>query len=107
MEHQHAIKRILRYVTGTLDYDLRYEWCPGVAHLIGYCNSDLVGDIDMSKSMSGVPFFLDNCPVSWQSLKQQVVALSSCEVEYIAATSAATQALWLARLLSELLGRKT
>jgi hypothetical protein len=36
-----------------------------------------------------------------------VVALSSCEAEYIAATSAATQALWLARLLGELLGRKT
>jgi hypothetical protein len=35
------------------------------------------------------------------------VALSSCEAEYIAATSTATQALWLARLLGELLGRKT
>jgi hypothetical protein len=36
-----------------------------------------------------------------------VVALSGCEAEYIAATSTATQALWLAHLLGELLGRKT
>jgi hypothetical protein len=52
-------------------------------------------------------FFLDDFLVSWQSLKQRVVALSSCEAEYSAATSAAAQALWLARLLSELLGKKT
>jgi hypothetical protein len=58
----------------------------------------------MSKSMSDVLFFLGNCPVSWQSLKQRVVALSSYEAECIAATSTATQALWLALLLSELLG---
>ena len=51
-------------------------------------------------------FFLGKCPVSWQSLKQRVVALSSCEVEYIAATSAATQALWLSMLLGELHGKE-
>ena len=44
--------------------------------------------------------------VSWQSIKQKVVALSSYQAEYIATTTAATQALWLSRLLGELLGRK-
>jgi hypothetical protein len=107
VEHQQAIKRILRYVTGTLDYDLRYEHRFGVSHLVGYCDSDLTGDIDTSKSTSDILFFLGNYPVSWQSLKQRVVALLSCEAEYIAATSIATQALWLARLVDELLGRKT
>ena len=43
--------------------------------------------------------------MSWQSIKQRVVALSSCEAEYVAATTAATQAMWLSRLLAELLGR--
>jgi hypothetical protein len=103
MEHQQAIKRILRYVVGTLYYGLWYERCLGAAHLIDYCDSNLADDIDTIKSMSDVLFFLSNCPISWQSLKQRVVALSSCEVEYIAATSATTQALWLAHLLSELL----
>jgi hypothetical protein len=51
-------------------------------------------------------FYLGDCLVSWQSIKQKVVALSSCEAEYITTTTAATQALWLSRLLGELLGRK-
>jgi hypothetical protein len=105
-EHQQEIKQILCYVAGTLDYGLRYERCPGASHLVSYCDSDLAGDIDTSKSTSGVLFFLGNCLIRWQSLNQRVVALSSYEAEYIAATSVATQALWLARLLGELLGRK-
>ena len=107
VEHQQAIKRILRYIAGTQDYGLRYARRPGSANLVGYCDSDLAGDIDTSKSTSGTMFVLGDCLVSWQSVKQRVVALSSCEAEYIAATSAATQALWLARLLSELLGKET
>jgi hypothetical protein len=54
------------------------------------------------KSTSGVLFFLEKSPVSWQSTKQRVVALSSCEAEYIATATAACQGVWLAQLLSEL-----
>jgi hypothetical protein len=79
---------------------------PREAHLVGYNDSDHVGDIDTSKSMSGILFFV-KCLVSWQSVKQQVVALSNCEAEYIAASTASTQALWLVRLLGDLLGRDT
>jgi hypothetical protein len=64
MEHQQAIKQILRYVVGTLDYSLRYERCLDASHLVGYCDNALAGDIDMSKSTSGILFFLDNCLVS-------------------------------------------
>jgi hypothetical protein len=106
-EHQQAVKRIIRYVAGTLDHSLYYPRCPREAHLVGYSDSDHAGDIDTSKSMSGVLFFFDKCLVSWQSVKQQVVALSSCEVEYIAASTALTQVIWLVRLLSDLLGRDT
>ena len=106
-EHQQAVKRIIRYVAGTLDHGLYYPRCPGKAHFVGYSDSDHAGDIDTSKSTSGILFFLGECLVSWQSIKQQVVALSSCEAEYMAASAASTQALWLARLLSDLLGRDT
>jgi hypothetical protein len=104
-EHQQAVKKILRYVEGTSDYGLHYPRCPGAEHFIGYSDSDLTGDINISKSTSGTLFFLGKCLISWQSVKQQVVALSSCEAEYIIATTASTQALWLARLLGDLLGR--
>jgi hypothetical protein len=106
-EHQQAVKRIIRYVAGTLDHGLYYPRCPGEAHFVGYSDSDHADDIDTSKSTSGTLFFLGKCLVSWQSVKQQVVALSSCEAEYIAASTASTQALWLARLLGDLLGRDT
>jgi hypothetical protein len=88
-EHQQAVKRIIRYVAGTLDHVLYYPRCPGEAHLVGYSDSDHVGDIDTSKSTSGILFF-DKCLISWQSVKQQVVSLSSCETEYIAASTAST-----------------
>jgi hypothetical protein len=106
-EHQQAVKRIIRYVAGTLDHALYYPRCPGAAHFVGYSDSDLTGNVDTSKSTSGILFFLGKCLVSRQSVKQQVVALSSCEAKYIAASTASTQALWLARLLGDLLGRDT
>jgi hypothetical protein len=69
-EHQQAMKRIIRYVVGTLDHDIYYPMCPGEAHLVGYSDSDHAGDIDTSKSTSGILFFFGKCLVSWQSVKQ-------------------------------------
>jgi hypothetical protein len=63
-EHQQAVKRIICYVAGTLDHDLYYLRCPGEAHLIGYNDSDHAGDIDTSKSTSGILFFFDKSLVS-------------------------------------------
>jgi hypothetical protein len=93
MEHQQAMKRIIRYVAVTLDHSLYYSRCSGEAHLVGYSDNDHADDIDTSKSTSGILFFFSKCLVSWQSVKQQVVALSSYEAEYIAASTASTQAL--------------
>jgi hypothetical protein len=105
-EHLQAVKKILRYIVGTLQYGLRYGRRTGTTRLVGYCDSDLAGDINMRKSTTCALFFLSKSLVSWQSLKQRVVALSSCEAEYIATTTAATQAIWMAQLLGELLGRE-
>ncbi|WVZ49440.1 hypothetical protein U9M48_000802, partial [Paspalum notatum var. saurae] len=68
---------------------------------------DMVGDIDGRKSTSGIIYFLDGNPVTWQSQKQRVVALSSCEVEYIASALAACQGVWLGRLLADVQGAKS
>jgi hypothetical protein len=77
-------------------YGKEEEW-----KLFGYSDSDLAGDVDTRKSTSGIIFFLGYSPVSWQSQKQKVVALSSYEVEYIAAATAACQGIWLERLLGD------
>jgi hypothetical protein len=105
-EHMKAVKRILRYVNGMLNYGLRYEKSTKATWLAGYNDNDHADDVDNRKSTSGNLFYLGKCSASWQSLKQHVVALSSCEAEYIAATTAVTQAVWLARLLGELMGKK-
>nr|GEY15757.1 ribonuclease H-like domain, reverse transcriptase, RNA-dependent DNA polymerase [Tanacetum cinerariifolium] len=54
------------------------------------------------KGTTGIIFYYGESPISWSTQKQATVALSSCELEFIAATAAATQALWLKRLLSKL-----
>ena len=61
------------------------------------------GDIDDRKSTTGIIFYLGQ-KVVWQSQKQKVVALSSCEAEYIAGAGAACQAVWLTRLLKDVTG---
>jgi hypothetical protein len=103
--HWAAVKQILRYIAGTLNFGCRYTRS-GLSEpkLLGFSDSDLAGDIDDRKSTSGSVFFVGMNLVTWMSQKQRVVALSSCEAEYIASANAACQGIWLSRLLGELLG---
>ena len=72
----------------------------------GYSDSDMASDVDDHKSTRGMIYFLSGSAICWQSTKQKVVVLSSCEAEYIAASTAITQGVWLARLMEELMGRE-
>jgi hypothetical protein len=103
--HWAAVKQILRYIQGSLSYGCCYKKGSGEATLVGFSDSDHAGDQDDRKSTSGVAFFLSNNIITWSSQKQKAVALSSCEAEYIAASAAACQGVWLSRLLGELTGR--
>ncbi|XP_043809735.1 secreted RxLR effector protein 161-like [Manihot esculenta] len=106
-KHLGAVKQILRYIKGILNYGCRYvKEERKELRLIGYCDSDLAGDIDDRKSTSGVIYFLGSNPITWFSQKQKVVALSSCEAEYVAATAGACQGVWIERFLSELRGQQ-
>jgi hypothetical protein len=104
-EHLADVKRVLRYIAGTLQFGCCYRR-KKEAQLVGYSDSDLAGDIDTCKSTTGVVFFLGGNVITWQSQKQRLVALSSCEAEYIAVVTAACQGVWLARLLAELKGEE-
>ena len=70
--------------------------------MIGYIDSDFVGILDDRKSTSGYVFHLGSGVIAWASKKQPIVTLSSAEAEYVAATSAACQAVWLRRVLDGL-----
>ncbi|KAL8167899.1 hypothetical protein V2J09_009398 [Rumex salicifolius] len=106
VSHMEALKRILRYVKGTLQFGCVYKKDPSYTEVMGYSDSDLAGDIDDRKSTSGVVYFLGKSPITWVSRKQRVVALSSCEAEYIAATAGACQGIWLKSIMETFKVRK-
>nr|GEW88729.1 linoleate 13S-lipoxygenase 3-1, chloroplastic [Tanacetum cinerariifolium] len=68
----------------------------------GYSDNSYGVNTQEGKGTTGIIFYYGESPISWSTQKQATVALSSCESEFIAATTAATQALWLKRLLSKL-----
>jgi hypothetical protein len=103
-EHMAAMKHLLRYVAGTIDYGLAYTRGDAELQLVCYSDSDMAGDVDDRKSTSDILYFLGGSPIAWQSQKQRVVALSSCEAEYIAGAAAACQGVWLRRLLQDVVG---
>ena len=96
--HWSAVKRILRYLKGTIDVGISY----GVKKdhsLVGFCDSDFAGDVDTRRSTTGFVFMINGGPVSWSSTTQSTTALASTEAEYMALTDAMKEVLWLRRLL--------
>lgn len=99
--HLQAVKRIFRYLKGTVELGIRYRRC-GEGSLVAFADSDYAGDVDDRKSTSGYVFMLGTGAVSWSSKKQPVVTLSTTEAEFIAAASCACQGVWLRRILEKL-----
>ena len=98
--HMVIVKRILRYIKGTLEYGLLYsndKVSPSF-----FCDTDWVGDKETRRSTSGYCCSLGSGVVSWLSKKQPTIALSTTEAEYRVATQAACEATWLEMLLKDL-----
>jgi hypothetical protein len=100
-EHWTAVKRIMRYLKGTIDYGLWYDKNTP-SECVGYSDSDWAGDTDDRKSTSGYVFQICGAAVSWRSKKQSCVAISTAEAEYIALASAAQEAVWMQQLIGDL-----
>ena len=99
--HWSAVKRILRYLKGTMNLGLLYK--PDDTTLVGYSDADWAGDTNDRKSTSGYVFMLSGAAISWRSKKQTSVALSTAEAEYMALSSATQEAMWLRQLFSNLM----
>jgi hypothetical protein len=94
---------VLRYLVGLFDYGLDYIRGDGVS-LIGYTDSDWAGCATDRKNTSGCCFGLGPRLVSWFNRKHKSVALSSAEAQYMAASKANCEAIWLHKMLVGLFG---
>ena len=99
--HLVAVKRIIKYLNGTLDYGL---WYPRNQYLqlTAYSDVNWANCLDEKKSTSGGAFFLGDSLVAWLSKKQSSVSLYTIEVEYIVVATYSTQELWMIQTLADL-----
>lgn len=100
--HWEAVKRIMRYLKGTINKGLVYKSNPKYPSIIGYCDADWAGSVDDRQSTTGYVFLFQSAAISWATKKQKTVALSSTEAEFMSITAAIQESVWLKRLEKEL-----
>ncbi|KAL5539517.1 hypothetical protein UlMin_045196 [Ulmus minor] len=100
-QHWKAIKRILRYLKGSIDEGIFMKGSR-VLSLTGFYDADWGNDLCNRRSTTGYCIYLGRNVVSWSSKKQHVVSRSSIEAEYRSLANATSEMLWLQSLLSEL-----
>ena len=99
--HLDSAKRVLRYVSGTMDYNILYKTATQI-QLEGNTNADWAGYKADRRSTSGFVVSLGSGAISWSNKKQLTIALSSTETEYMGATVASSKVVWLKRILKDL-----
>ena len=101
--HWQAAKYLLRYLGGTRDVCLSYSSGSKRDNVLwGYCDSDWAGDVDSRKSTTGYVLMLNGGAVAWKSKRQPLVAMSTAEAEYIAASLMVQELIYMRRLLDVL-----
>ena len=99
--HMDAATRIFAYIRDNPSKGLLYTKEAGL-DLRGYVDSDWAGCLDSRKSTTGYVFILAGAPISWSSKRQQIIAISTMDAEYIAATEAAKDAVWIRNFINDL-----
>ena len=101
--HFALIKRILRYIKGTMEYSLTLSLSRSRSHdLIIYSNVDWAGCPDTHRSTSGYCVFLGDNLISWSSKRQNTVSQSSAAAKYRGVANVVAEACWIHQLLGEL-----
>ena len=95
-----TVKRIIYYITGTLDYGLCYPYDSSLV-IARYSDVDWVGNVVDRKNTSSTCFFIGDCPMAWLSKKQNSISLSTTETEYIVAGDCYTQLFWMKQMLKD------
>ncbi|GJY63192.1 hypothetical protein Tco_0464652 [Tanacetum coccineum] len=99
-KYLHAVKRIFRYLKGTINQGLWYLKYSSTA-LTTFADADHAGCQDTRRSTSGSMQLLGDRLVNWSSKRQKSAAISSTEAEYIAMSGCCAQILWMRSQLTD------
>jgi hypothetical protein len=99
--HMEAAKRVLRYLKGTADLGLTYSPLPDGDILVAYADADWAMCTDTRRSYTGWVTLLAGAAISWKSSQQTAVATSTTEAEFVSASKASDEILWLHRVLAD------
>ncbi|KAF8777457.1 Retrovirus-related Pol polyprotein like [Argiope bruennichi] len=102
-----AVKRIFKYLRGTVDFGLLYQAKCHPNKLEVYSDADYAGDLKTRRSRTGMVSKFSCGALSWMSQKQKSVVLSTTEAEYVAANESAKELIWLKHLLSDITNLET
>lgn len=98
--HWGAVKRIIRYLKGTIDKKLVYT--RDDSEIMGFCDADYAGNTDTRQTTTGFVYLFQKAAISWQSKLQKRITISTTESEYIAMVAAAKESIWLKQLQREI-----
>ncbi|WJZ97100.1 hypothetical protein VitviT2T_015734 [Vitis vinifera] len=99
-DHWTIVRRVLKYLRGTINYGLCFSGFPSV--LEGYSDANWISDSNEMKSTSGYVFILGGSAISWKSTKQICISWSTMEAKFIALEKASSEAEWLRNLLVDI-----
>lgn len=99
--HWTAVKRVMRYLKGTIEKGITYR--KQESELTGFCDADWGSDLDSRRSTTGYIFMLQGGAISWSTKRQQTVALSTAESELMSMVAAIQESMWLKRMEKELI----
>jgi hypothetical protein len=100
--HLRAVHRIYAYLKGCPNRGLVYNANAANQVIQGWADANFADCVDTRLSISGWVFTFNGSPISWSSRRQKSIAMSTCEAEYVAASEAAKEAIWLRRVMIEL-----
>ncbi|XP_031127690.1 secreted RxLR effector protein 161-like [Ipomoea triloba] len=101
LDHWRDVKKVLRYLKGTKDYKLGFRQTDNL-DVVGYFDADFAGCVDSRKSISGCVFIMAGRAISWRSVKQSLIATSTCGAEFVSYFEATSQGVWLKNFTSRL-----
>lgn len=109
--HWNAVKKVMRYLAGTIRMGLHFEREPGVmssemtsVDIRGYTDASWADDLDRRRSTIGYVVYVMSCPVAWKSKLSACVATSTMEAELVAANEGVREVLWIRHMTSEVMG---